>query len=93
MSMNITMFNVRIDKGVKSDCEKIYNELGINLTTAINVFLRKSISVGGFPFDVKIDNYSKETLEAMSEAKRISSDPNVKSYSSAKEIVDDLKED
>lgn len=83
MSTNITMFNIRIDKDVKSSCEKIYNELGINLTTAINVFLRKSISVGGFPFDVRIDDYNKKTLEAVSEAKRISSDPNVKSYSSA----------
>ena len=50
------MVNVTIcvDAGVKRACERIYGELGVDLSTAINVFLRKSIQAGGFPFDVRL---------------------------------------
>lgn len=49
-----TNFSVRMDTDVKRKCENLYGELGINLTTAINVFLRQSIRSGGFPFDVRL---------------------------------------
>lgn len=67
-------FSVRIDSDIKAQCEAIFNSLGLNLTTAINVFLRKSIQEGGLPFDVKLDTHSKETLLAMQEAEEISHD-------------------
>lgn len=47
-------FSVRIDSEVKNQSEAIFNSLGLNLTTAINVFLRKAIQAGGFPFDVRL---------------------------------------
>lgn len=49
-----TNFSVRMDSDVKKKSEDVYGRLGINLTTAINVFLRQSIRAGGFPFDVRI---------------------------------------
>jgi len=45
-----TNFSVRMDSDIKKQCEALYGELGINLTAAINVFLRWSLRVGGFPF-------------------------------------------
>ena len=45
---NTTNFSVRMDSDIKKQCEAMYSELGINLTTAINVFLRQSLRVGGF---------------------------------------------
>ena len=45
-----TNFSVRMDSDIKKQCETLYGELGMNLTTAINVFLRQSLRVGGFPF-------------------------------------------
>ena len=65
-------FTVRIDSEVKSQSEAIFNDLGLNLTTAINVFLRKAIQAGGFPFDVRLDATSKESLLAIQEAEAIS---------------------
>ncbi len=47
-------FSVRMDRELKNQCEALYGELGINLTTAINVFLRQSLRAGGFPFDVRL---------------------------------------
>ena len=52
---NTTNFSVRMDSDIKKQCEAMYGELGINLTTAINVFLRQSLRVGGFPFDVRME--------------------------------------
>ena len=46
---NTTNFSVRMDSDLKKKCEALYGELGMNLTTAINVFLRQSLRVGGFP--------------------------------------------
>ena len=41
--MSTTNLNIRIDKSVKNQAEEIFNELGFNMTTAINIFLRTTI--------------------------------------------------
>ncbi len=87
-----TNFSVRIDSDIKKQCEALYGELGIDLTTAINVFLRQSLRAGGFPFDVRIEQPNKETMAAMLEAERISRDPSVKRCSDAEEALRALKE-
>ena len=56
-----------MDSDIKKQSESLYNALGLNLTTAINVFLRKSIQAGGFPFDVRF-TCNDETLQAIKEA-------------------------
>lgn len=88
---NTTNFSVRMDSDIKKQCETLYGELGINLTTAINVFLRQSLRVGGFPFDVRIEP-NKETIAAMLEAERIAHDSSVKRYSDVEEALRALKE-
>ncbi len=88
--MATTNFSVRLDNDLKKQSEAMYGELGINLTTAINVFLRKSLVVGGFPFDVKLEEPNKETLLALLEAEKISKDPNIKGYD-ALEALKELK--
>ena len=85
-----TNFSVRMDSDIKKQCEAMYGELGINLTTA--VFLRQSLRVGGFPFDVRIEQPNKETMAAMLEAERIARDPSVKRYSDVEEALRALKE-
>lgn len=88
---NTTNFSVRIDNDVKKQCEMLFSELGMNLTTAINVFLRQSLRVGGFPFDVKLEQPNSETIAAMLEAERIAHDPNIKHYSDVEEALRELK--
>ena len=90
-STNVT---VRMDSDVKRECEEIYGALGINLSTAINVFLRKSIRAGGFPFDVRLDDRpNRETMAALLEADRIAKNPSAKRYHSVKELLSDLEDD
>lgn len=85
-------FSVRIDRDIKKQCEDLYNELGMNLTTAINIFLRQSLRVGGIPFDVRIDQPNKETIAAMLEAEGLAKDTNAKRYSDVDKALTALKE-
>ena len=87
-----TNFSVRMNTDLKKQCEALYGELGINLTTAINVFLRQSLRVGGFPFDLRLDRPNKETIAAMMEADRLARDPSVKRYSNVEDALKALKE-
>lgn len=84
---NTTSFNICVDSDILKQCEAMYGELGVDLNTAINVFLNKSLCVGGFPFDV-----NKETMAAMLEAERIVCDPLVKRYSDVEQALRVLKE-
>ncbi len=88
---NSTNFSVRMDSDIKKQCEALYGELGMSLTTAINVFLRQSLRVGGFPFDVRLDQPNKETIAAMLEAERIAHDSSVKGYTDLDEMFAELK--
>ena len=64
--MATTNLNIRTDKDIKDQAEAIFNELGLNMTTAINMFLRTAIREHGIPFDLKLD-VPNETTAAESE--------------------------
>ena len=83
---NSTNLNIRIDKNVKETSEKVFEDLGLNMTTAINMFLRQVIRVNGIPFEIKGDVPNKETIEAIEESIKLAKD-NTKGYSN----VEDLK--
>ena len=51
-----TSFNICVDSDILKQCEAMYGELGVDMNTAINVFLNKSLCVGGFLFDVRLEN-------------------------------------
>lgn len=57
-----TSMNLRIDKNLKKDAEKLFNSLGINMTTAINIFLKQSVREQGIPFQIS----AKEGYNALS---------------------------
>lgn len=88
---NTTNFSVRMDNDIKKQCEALYGEIGMNLTTAINIFLRQSLRVGGLPFDARLEP-NKETIAALLEAERISRDPSIKAYNDVEEALKALKE-
>ena len=88
---NTTNFSIRMDSDLKKQCEALYKELGMNLTTAINVFLRQSLHAGGFPFEVRLKQPNKETISAMLEAEQIAHDPGAKRHSDAEEALRELK--
>lgn len=84
--MSNTNLNVRIDKDIKKAAEEVYAELGFNMSTAINMFLRASIRKGGIPFDLKLDVPNKETIEAIEEGRRLAMDPSTSLYDNMEDL-------
>ena len=90
--MNTTNLNIRTDKTVKEQAEDIFNQLGLNMTTAINMFLRTTIRENGIPFELKLDTPNKETIEAIEEGRRMLNDPTTPKYSNMEDLKKALEE-
>ena len=56
VAKNTTNLTIRLDSDLKKDCEALYAELGMSLSTAINVFLRQSLRKRGLPIDARLDD-------------------------------------
>lgn len=84
----VTNLNIRTEKAVKEAAESIFAELGLNMTTAVNMFLRQTIRENGIPFSLKLNTPNEITMAAIAEGRKIAADPNVIGYRS----LDDLKE-
>ncbi len=52
-------YTCRLDKNLRKQSDALFKELGMSLNTAINIFLRKAVSIGGFPFDVTLNTNSE----------------------------------
>ncbi|OFT00927.1 type II toxin-antitoxin system RelB/DinJ family antitoxin [Granulicatella sp. HMSC31F03] len=85
--MATSNLNIRMDKDIKEQADQLFNELGLTMTAAVNLFLRASIREQGIPFSLKLDKFNKETIEAIEEGRKIAKDSNVKGY----HTVDELK--
>ncbi|MDO4772413.1 MAG: type II toxin-antitoxin system RelB/DinJ family antitoxin [Bacillota bacterium] len=85
--MATTNLNIRTDKEVKEQAEMIFAELGLNMTTAINMFLRTTIREQGIPFDLKLNVPNEITVAAIEEGRKIAADDGVEGYGN----IDDLK--
>ena len=84
--------HVRVDPKIKEEVERILNNLGMNSTEAINIYLRQIILNSGIPFEIKIPNFSNEMLEAIEEAEEMEKNPNkYKKYQSVSELMEDLE--
>ena len=85
--MATTNLNIRTDQAVKDQAEQLFNELGLNMTTAVNLFLRAVVREHGIPFALKLDMPNDTTAAAIEEGRRLLADPSALRYSS----MDDLK--
>jgi len=47
-----TSINIRMDEDLKKEAELLFSELGLNMTTAVNIFVRQSLRQGGIPFEI-----------------------------------------
>jgi DNA-damage-inducible protein J len=65
MSGTIT---VRVNEKIKAEAQALYESIGLDMSTAINIFLLKSIDMNGIPFNVSKSFPNKETLAAMDDA-------------------------
>lgn len=73
---------VRIDADLKKEVNELFSYLGLDMSSAVNLFLRQCVLHEGLPFNVEVPRCSKRTLEAIAEAQEISKNPNAQSYES-----------
>ena len=59
--------NITIDSEVKKQSQEMLKELGMDLSTAVNIFLRQMLREGRIPFDIKLDIPNEETIKAMND--------------------------
>lgn len=85
---NTTNLNIRIDEKLKRDAEAIFSELGLNMSTALNLFLRYSVRYGGIPFELRIDKPNKTTIDAIEDVKHNRNMSN--SFETIDALIDDL---
>ena len=91
MANQTTNISIRMDSDVKKQADALFEELGMNITTAFNIFIRQALRDGGIPFDITINNPDKKTVAAMIEAERIAKDSSIKGYDDVEELFAELK--
>lgn len=91
MASTTTNISIRMDSDLKTQADALFTELGMNISTAFNIFVRQALREGRIPFDISLNQPNKETIAAMLEAERIAKDPSVKGYNNLDELFADLK--
>ena len=92
--MSTTNLNIRVDENLKKKADKLFSELGMSMSTAMNIFLRQSVRYGGIPFDIRLDVPNSETVEAIREVKQMKADPTIgKTYRDVDQMMKELLSD
>ncbi|WP_278515283.1 type II toxin-antitoxin system RelB/DinJ family antitoxin [Succinivibrio dextrinosolvens] len=82
-----TTLTIKVDDKVKRKAEFLFDSLGLDMNTAIELFLKESIAQNGFPFDISL-NYNQKTKDAFEEAEKIAESPdNYESFDSFDELM------
>lgn len=86
-----TSTNISLDPQLKHDSQELFADLGLDLSTAITLFLKQSLRVHGLPFAVTRENPNAETIAAMNEYYEMKAHPEkYKRYSSFKDAMDEV---
>ncbi len=91
MASRTTNISIRMDSDVKEQADELFDEMGMTLSTAVNVFVRQALREGRIPFEISLDRPNKETVAAMQEAEKMARDPSVKGYTDLEELFGDLR--
>lgn len=88
--MNSVSIQFNTDPVLKSKAAALFNQLGMDMSTALNMFLRQCVATDALPPETEFYSLKPEVLEAMDDARRISQDPNAKTYSSFAELLKEI---
>lgn len=88
-NVNVT---VRMDSDIKAQAEELYTSLGMNMSTAINMFVRQCLRERRLPFQPSLNVPNQETIEAIEEVKEMLRTGNFKRYT-VDEAFEELEKD
>lgn len=91
---NTTNLNVRVDSTLKKKSDMLFKDLGLNMSTAINMFLTQCVKTSSIPFNISEPKPSRQLKRALKEAERIAKHPErYKSYDNIDDLFKDLDSD
>lgn len=83
--------NITLDPQLKSSAQSLFSKLGLDLSTAISLFLSQAVREQAIPFQIKIEVPNKETLAAINETEEMERHPEkYKSFRTVDELMKDL---
>jgi len=88
--LDMALLQIRVDEELKNQANAVFNELGIDLSTAVRMFLKKSVLMGGIPFDTRIDQSTLSAILAVDKMRTISEN-NGNSEMSLEDINEEIK--
>lgn len=88
--MATTNINIRIDTDLKKKADTLFADLGLNMSSAINIFLRSAVNYEGIPFEIKRIAPNSQTRAALAEYEEMKSNP--QKYKRYKSFDDALNE-
>lgn len=86
--MSKMSISIRLDSEVKEQAQQVFSNLGMDMTIAINIFLRQAIQYQGLPFDVRLDENRKllQVLTDLDQNRNMS-----QSFESVSDLMEDLR--
>lgn len=84
------MIHARVEPKIKENVEDIFSELGLNMTSAINLFFKQVILNNGLPFRVNIPN--EKTRLAIEEVRKNMKSNKKARFKSASDLLDSLED-
>ena len=89
--MASTNINIRMDSDLKKQFEAFCADMGMTMTTAFNVFAKKTVREYRIPFEIGAEIPNAETAEAQQEVRRMKADPSLgKTYTDVDAMMADL---
>ncbi len=85
--MSTTSVNIRMDADVKKKADALFNEMGMNLSTAFNIFVRQALRDRAIPFQIQLDQPNKDTIATMFEAEHTAQDSHTPTYTTAHDAI------
>lgn len=85
---NLTM---RIDDELKKQAEELFNDLGMNMTTAFTIFAKQAVREQRIPFEIAREVPNADTIAAMEEVEQMKKDSLIgRSYTDVDEMMKEL---
>ena len=81
--------NISLNPTLKEESIKLFSQFGLDLSTAISLFLQQSVREKRIPFEIRIDIPNEETKQALAEKEAMKDKNKYKRYSSFSELLED----
>lgn len=88
---NTANINIRMDANLKKQFEAFCDDMGMSMTTAVNIFAKKAVRENRIPFEISGDVPNAETRQAIQEVQQMKADPTMgKTYTDVDEMMKEL---